>query len=303
VSRPRNGFRNENNSPDLAIATRAASQWGVLDVEDLAACGLSRPAIKRRCERGTLHRIHRGVYSVSAPPLSMQARFLAATKATKGTLSHYSAAVLWRLVDYDPNGPVHVTVTTSHTRTVPGVIVHRTRKPPQTIRLDAIPVTTPARALIDLSSMLSFKPLRRAVREGFARKRVTLSELVGQTRQLDEALAQGYVPTESELEDAVHDLLRAHFEPPHVQPTLVLDGIPTRPDFRYPAHKLSIEADGSAFHEHEIARQDDAAKQARLEAAGDRVLRITWQQVTGQPGQTITRLRAAGAPTRSTAAQ
>ena len=113
---------------------------------------------------------------------------------------------------------------------------------------------------------------------------------------LDEALAQGYIPTQSELEDAVHDLIVAHFDPPQVQPTLILDGIPTTPDFRYPDLKLSIEADGAQFHDHVIARQDDAAKQARLEAAGDRVVRITWTQATRQPDQTVKRLRSAGAP-------
>ena len=205
------------------MAIRAASQWGVLNVAELHECGLSDNAIARRRQRGTLHRIHPGVYSVNAPPLSMHARFLAATKATNGVLSHYSAAVLWRLVHYDPNGPVHVTIANRKRRNVPGIIVHRSRRAPQVTRLDSIPVTTPARALIDLSSMQSFTPLRRAVREGFALKRVTLDELRGQTRQVDEALAQGYVPTESELEDATHDLILAPFQPPLVQPTLILD--------------------------------------------------------------------------------
>ena len=95
------------------MAIRAASQWGVLDVAELHECGLSDNAIARRRRRGTLHRIHPGVYSVNAPPLSMHARFLAATKAVNGVLSHYSAAALWRLVHYDPNGPVHVTIATS----------------------------------------------------------------------------------------------------------------------------------------------------------------------------------------------
>ncbi|MDA0167710.1 DUF559 domain-containing protein [Solirubrobacter taibaiensis] len=229
----------------------------------------------------------------------MHARFLAATKATNGVLSHYSAATLWRLVDYDENTAVHVTIPNGKRRTVPGIIVHRTRREPQVIRLDAIPVTTPARALIDLSSMQSFRPLRRAVREGFVLKRVTLSELRGQTKNLDEALAQGYVPTESELEDATHDLILAYFQPPLVQPVLVLDGIPTRPDFRWPAINLSLEADGAQFHDTLIAKQDDAAKQARLEAHGDRVIRVTWDQVMTQPDQTVTRIRLAGAPRRA----
>jgi hypothetical protein len=298
VGTPSNGFRNGSSPPDLAVAIRAAAQWGVLDLADLHACGLTRPAISRRVQRGTLHRIHPGVYSVNAPPLSMQARFLAATKAVEAVLSHYSAATLWRAVEYDPYGPVHVTVPHGRRRTVPGIVVHRTRREFRVVRMDGIPVTTPARALIDLSRRDEFKPLRRAVREAFALKRVTLEELRGQTRRLDEVLAQGYVPTESKLEDAVHDLIFAHFEPPLVQPTLVLDGIPTRPDFRWPELRLSVEADGSQFHDHLIARQDDAAKQARLEAYGDRVIRVTWNQAMTQPAQTVERLRRAGAPYR-----
>jgi hypothetical protein len=299
VSRSTRARQESNDSPDRAVAFRAAAQWGVLGVAELRACGLSDDAIARRRRRGTLHRVHPGVYSVIAPPLSMQARFLAATKATNGTLSHFSAATLWRLVEYEPESPVHVTVTSRGTRRVPGVVVHRTRRPLRTQRLDGIPVVTPARAIIDLSAVQSPKPLRRTVREAFALKRATLGELRGHTKRLDEVLAAGYVPTESELEDAVHDLILAHFEPPLVQPTLMLDGIPTRPDFRWPDLKLSVEADGSQFHDHPIARQDDARKQARLEAHGDRVLRVTWEQAMSQQSQTVARIQSAGAPRRS----
>ena len=45
----------------------------------------------------------------------------------------------------------------------------------------------------------------------------------------------------------------------------------------------------------ELAREDDAERQARLEAAGDRVLRVTWKQAIARPAQTIARL-SAGAP-------
>ena len=37
----------------------------------------------------------------------------------------------------------------------------------------------------------------------------------------------------------------------------------------------------------------DARKQAKLEAAGYRVLRITWGQTAGSPAQTLARIRAA----------
>ena len=70
------------------------------------------------------------------------------------------------------------------------------------------------------------------------------------------------------------------------------------PDFRWPAQRLVVEADGAAWHDHRIAREDDAERQALLEDHGERVLRVTWQQVVAGPDQTLRRLRAAGAPPR-----
>lgn len=57
-----------------------------------------------------------------------------------------------------------------------------------------------------------------------------------------------------------------------------------------------VEADGAAWHDNPVARVDDAERQALLEAAGERVLRVTWEQAIARPGQTLARLRAAGAP-------
>jgi very-short-patch-repair endonuclease len=45
-----------------------------------------------------------------------------------------------------------------------------------------------------------------------------------------------------------------------------------------------------------VARADDAERQALLEASGERVLRVTWQQVIGGRTRTVQRLAAAGAP-------
>ena len=57
-----------------------------------------------------------------------------------------------------------------------------------------------------------------------------------------------------------------------------------------------IEADGAQWHDHQLAREDDAERQARLEANGDRVIRVSWKQATFNPTQTIARIKAAGAP-------
>ena len=45
-----------------------------------------------------------------------------------------------------------------------------------------------------------------------------------------------------------------------------------------------------------LAREDDAERQALLEAAGERVVRVTWDQATQRKRQTLARLAQAGAP-------
>jgi very-short-patch-repair endonuclease len=46
-----------------------------------------------------------------------------------------------------------------------------------------------------------------------------------------------------------------------------------------------------------LAREDDAERQALLEAHGERVLRVTWSQAIAHRAETLERIRAAGAPT------
>jgi very-short-patch-repair endonuclease len=68
------------------------------------------------------------------------------------------------------------------------------------------------------------------------------------------------------------------------------------PDFRWAESRLVVEADGAAWHDSKLAREDDAERQALLEEHGDRVVRVTWTQAVSKPQQTIARIRAAGAP-------
>jgi predicted transcriptional regulator of viral defense system len=227
-------------TPDVRVARLAAREWGVLSTGELRACGLSDHGIAARARRGRLHRVHRGVYAVGHTALTMRGRFLAAVKACGdgAVLSHVSAAVLWDLVPYDDTRPPDVTATGP--RRIAGINAHRTRGPLTTVRYDNIPVTTPARTLIDLSSMLPFKPLRRAIREATARKRITPQELPERLKRL-------MAPTRSELEDVVLDLItQGGLQPPDVNKPLPSGYIP---DFRWPEQRLILEADGAAWHD------------------------------------------------------
>jgi hypothetical protein len=77
-------------------------------------------------------------------------------------LSHFSAAVLWSMLNGD--GKVHV--TTPRDRGRPGLVVHRARLEEEDIRRRAgIPVTAPARTLIDLADVAPKRTLERAIDE------------------------------------------------------------------------------------------------------------------------------------------
>jgi hypothetical protein len=278
----------------------AADEWGVLSNEELRACGLSRDSVMRRRRQGLLHLLHRGVYAWGHPGVPLKGLWLAAVKACGpgAALSHLAAAALWQLIHWHEDWLPDVTVPSSYGRSIPGVKVHRTSRPFKIIRFDRIPVTSPARTLDDLASVLPFKPHRRAVRQAMALKRVTLKELRdAHSKQLRQILADGYVPTRSELEDAVLDLItNGGFAPPDVNKPI---GLGFTPDFRWPDHRLVIEADSRTWHDDPIAQQDDATRQAILEAHGERVIRVSWEQTITHPTQTIQRIQSAGAPRTS----
>ena len=83
---------------------------------------------------------------------------------------------------------------------------------------------------------------------------------------------------------------------PEVNAPLILEGRRVVPDFRWPVERLVVEADGAAWHDQSVAREDDAERQALLEAHGERVVRVTWRQAIARRGETLARIRGAGAP-------
>ena len=295
--------------PDQRVAVVAAEQWGVVSLTDLRNCGLTHKAVRTRLRSGRLHRLYEGVYAVGHPALPLEGLFLAAVKAwgDGAVLSHFSAAAFWGLVDWDGRHP-EVTIPRSVGGNRPGIRVHRSgvlESRDLTIR-QGIPVTMPARTLIDLAAVVDQRQLRRAVRQALSLKRVRmaqLGEVLARLRprrgcaKLALVLADGHMPTRSELEDVVLELiLRAGFEPPEVNVPLRIGGRFIIPDFRWPEQKLVVEADGATWHDNKLAREDDAERQALLESHGERVVRVTWGQALKRGPQTLERLRAAGAP-------
>jgi very-short-patch-repair endonuclease len=284
------------------------AEWGVLSVRELRECGLSGGELRWRVRSGWLHRIHRQVYAVGHPGITREGRFLAAVKSLgrDAVLSHFAAAALWGFVDWDGRYP-EVTVPRQGIGHRDGIRVHCSAvlEPRDVMRHKQIPVTSTARTIVDLAAVGNYTLLRRAVRRGLALGRVSIRQVVATRRRLgprrgsvnlDRVLTIA-APTRSELEDVVLDLIvDARFVRPEVNQPLLLAGRRVVPDFRWPDQQVVVEADGARWHHNPIARRDDAERQALLEAHGEHVLRITWEEALTRPRETITRINAAGVP-------
>jgi len=300
--------------PDVRVARWAGERDGVRSIHQLQACGLDRTAVCVRVRNGRLHRIHRGVYAVGHASITLRGRFRAAVLACGdgAVLSHFSAAALWGFIAWDDRRHPEATVVGSAPRKRRGLTIRRARTldPRDATSRHDIPVTTPARALLEVAGSLDDRWLRRAVREAQSQHWTNVRQIADVLTRANgyrgaarvaAIVASGPAPTRSVNEDVVLDLvLRGGLEHPDVNHRRSLDGRHVYPDLRWPAQRLIVEVDSEAWHDSKLAREDDAERQARPEATGERVLRVTWQQAIRRPQQTLERMIAAGAPLAAT---
>jgi hypothetical protein len=208
-------------------------------------------------------------------------------------LSHRSAAASWDLGSSE-RGPVDVTAPRQRVR--PGIQVRRAALAPDEITTrDGIPITTVARTLLDLAAVLPPSQLERAVERAEAlglADTVPLAALLERhggrrgTAALREVLQGGVQPvlTREELEARFLTFLDAHDLPrPAVNGDLHLAGRWIQPDFLWREQRLIVELDGHETHRTRAAFERDRERDRILQAAGWRVVRITWRQLHEDP--------------------
>lgn len=144
--------------------------------------------------------------------------------------------------------------------------------------MEAIPVTSVARTLVDLAEVLTHQWLARAVHEAEVRKAFNLSaveealeRVPGRQggRRLLGVLAT-YRPEDHELESTAEQRFRVLCQRhglPEPRPQLI-EG--HRVDFYWPRARLAVEVDGAAFHHTRRAFHADRARDRALAGLGIR---------------------------------
>jgi very-short-patch-repair endonuclease len=297
------------HATDLAIPALAAHQHGVVSRAQLRSAGLHDRAIDRRIAAGRLHPLYRGVFTVGHTELTSQGRWMAAVLASGGgaVLSHTSAAAAWDLRPAG-TGSTHVTIPDDRGRARrAGIRVHRcvTLSPAETTTHDGIPITDPARTLIDLATLLRGRPLEQALDRAELLRLVDFAELAARVEArpgrpgspaLQAVLSHytaGSTFTRSELEERFLVLCdRQGLPRPNVNARI--EGVEV--DFVWRDARLIVEVDGYAYHRSPSAFESDRERDVNLEAAGWTVLRFTWAQITRRPEWVGAALRTRLAP-------
>lgn len=164
-----------------------------------------------------------------------------------------------------------------------------------------IPVTSLPRTLLDLAEVVDEQRLKRAFEEADRLKLLRMPELervctqAGRRKGLVAlrrliADAKAPVPTRSPLEDRFAEFYREHLTdlPEPLTNVSILDH---EVDAYWPSHRLAVEMDSWEYHGNRTAFESDRARDAAMQAAGYRVLRLTHRQLETEAPRITTQLR------------
>lgn len=150
-----------DSRPDIrGLEAEAYQQGGYFTADQASTHGVSRQLVNHHVKQGRFERIRRGLYRVRGFPTSehddIREKWMA-VGMDKAVLSHESALALLELSDNVPDS-VHVLVSRRHRglRRPAGVVLH-TRPDEEevtTVWRDGMPLTAPARTLVDVADEL-----------------------------------------------------------------------------------------------------------------------------------------------------
>jgi very-short-patch-repair endonuclease len=292
-------MRHRVRTVDRELARLAGQAHGLVRREQLLAAGVTVAEIKSRLHGGRLFREHPGVYRVGHRAPSVEARYLAAVWACGEGALLCGPAAAW-LLGLVGGGAPRPEVVARGERRVGGVRTVRSRG------LDArdafvwrgVPVTSVARTMVDLASVLSLDALARAFHEAGIRFGTTPDDIeaVLARRPTSPGAAELRVVLHGDVHVTLSALERRFLR------ALKAAGLPlpetNRPvggrriDARWPAHRLTVEIDGYRYHRSRHAWELDRRREREARARGDDFRRFTYGDVE-RPGPMLSELRTA----------
>jgi uncharacterized protein DUF559 len=271
--------------------------------------GFSPKAIKHRIGVGRLHPVARGVYAVGRRQLSREGRWMAAVLACGpgAALSHRSAAALWGLGKEHPDY-VEVSVLRGSGSRLRGIRCHRRPSLPSTeiTHHSNIPLTTPVRTFLDLTTVAGPNTVERAINEA---DKLGVIDADALRRKLDRHPGEpGVRPLRRILDKHTFRLSDDELEL-LFRPLAAAAGLPTpltkqplngfEVDFFWPDLGLVVETDGWRYHRTPSAQTRDALRFQLHTAAGLTPVRFSHYQVKYESPHVLRVLKATAANLRT----
>ena len=261
--------------------------------------GATRGFIERRLTMNRWESLHHGVYRIVGTPASWPQALLVACLAAgiHAVASHRAAGGLVDLAGV-PRGAIEISVPRGRRIRRPNLVVHEVRLPAVDITsVDAIPVTTPTRTLLDLAAVVPRNVVEEALDDALRRGLTSIPRLewriaelgrrpgIGVVRTLLEARTNRSAVPQSVLETKLLRLIkRSHLPIPIGQHAIKDDGkLIAIVDFAYPAVRLAVEADGYRWHSGRAQWQRDLSRRNALTALGWRVIHVTPHDLEQRP--------------------
>jgi hypothetical protein len=251
--------------------------------------GLVVATRRERAQTGTV-RVRRGLY-VAQP--GDEARVAAAVLRLDAIASHETAAAIWRIPTLGSAPPVQVTRQrrSQGTARYEDVVVHHARLGPNEVTVHTgVPVTTPARTVVDLARRRAFRAGVVAADAALRMRRCTREELqavaeacrgwpgVAQARRVAAfADPRAESPLESISRVAFHDY---GLPEPILQATI---GGYERADFLWPRSRVIGEADGMGKYTTPEVLRREKEREEEFVRMGFTVFRWVWRDAYRRP--------------------
>ena len=303
---------------DRKLGIVAATQHSLIALDDVVRAGGNKDHARRRVNSGRWESVADGVYRLTGVPWTYEAQVLALIFAAgDGAVASFFCAL--RLLGLGfRSAPPEISIPRDHFHRPDGARVHTSRDLGRCdiLTLNGIPITDPARTILDVAQRLRPATLRRLIEQGRRAELLTWHDLIvcvatharrGRRgiRKLRAVIAAGVADdeiTDTDSELASLGLLREYELGEFTVHHRVYDDegqLLAEMDFAFVDDMVDIEINGSVHLVDPKVQEKDEARDHDMRGRGWTVRRIWWEIPVREPERFIRIVRATLTEARS----